>query len=82
MLYILKNIFEIFCIVNYRDTLWFFFNDAWSQAAIRTPALITKIPPITESVSLGDVLCGTAEGRTSEKEVGQVLKLWDDPYLA
>ena len=69
-----------------------------------------KIPPITEAVSLGDVLCKTAQGRTSEKEricfiasgmpvwdvawgydlyknaqekgLGQVLKLWDDPYLA
>ncbi len=69
-----------------------------------------KIPPITEGVSLGDVLCETAKGRTSYKEricfiasgmpvwdvawgfdlynnarekgLGQVLKLWDDPYLA
>ena len=69
-----------------------------------------KLPPITEAVSLGDVIRSEASGRTSEDEricfiaggmpvwdvawgydlynnakekgLGQVLKLWDDPYLA
>jgi ornithine cyclodeaminase len=68
-----------------------------------------KLPMFPEAVSLGDVVCGTREGRTSEKDricfitsgmpvwdvgwsyeiyqnakkmgLGQVLKLWDDPYL-
>ena len=69
-----------------------------------------KLPPITEATSLGDVICGTKEGRTShddricfvtggmpvwdvgwgyelylkakEMGLGQVLKLWDSPYLS
>lgn len=68
-----------------------------------------KLPPITEATSLGDVICGTREGRVSDDEricfvtggmpvwdvgwgydvyqkakemgLGQMLKLWDSPYL-
>ena len=68
-----------------------------------------KLPPITEGISLGDVICGTKEGRVSDDEricfvtggmpvwdvgwafeiyqnakkmgLGQMLKLWDSPYL-
>lgn len=40
-----------------------------------------KLPPITEAVSLGDVICGTAEGRTSDDEricfVTGGLPVWD-----
>ncbi len=69
-----------------------------------------KLPPITESISLGDIICETKCGRISEDErfcfiaggmpvwdvawgyelyqkakekgLGQMLKLWDSPYLA
>jgi len=69
-----------------------------------------KLPPVPEQTSLGDVVCGTREGRISEDEricfitsgmpvwdvgwgceifrnaqkmgLGQMLKLWDSPYLA
>ena len=68
-----------------------------------------KLPPITEATSLGDVILGTREGRTSDEQricfvtggmpvwdvgwgyeiyqnakkmgLGQMLKLWDSPYL-
>jgi len=68
-----------------------------------------KLPPITQATSLGDVICGKRQGRTSDEEricfvtgglpvwdvgwgyeiysqakamgLGQVLKLWDEPYL-
>ena len=40
-----------------------------------------KLLPITEAVSLGDVICGTAEGRTSDDEricfVTGGLPVWD-----
>ena len=40
-----------------------------------------KLPPITEAVSLGDVICGTAQGRTSDDEricfVTGGLPVWD-----
>ena len=40
-----------------------------------------KLPPITEAISLGDVICGTAEGRTSDDEricfVTGGLPVWD-----
>lgn len=40
-----------------------------------------KLPPITESISLGDVICKSAEGRTSEKEricfIASGMPVWD-----
>ena len=40
-----------------------------------------KLPPITEGVSLGDIICGTAQGRVSEKEricfIASGMPVWD-----
>ncbi len=40
-----------------------------------------KLPPITEGVSLGDVICGTAKGRESEDEricfIASGMPVWD-----
>ena len=40
-----------------------------------------KLPPITEGVSLGDVICGTKQGRVSEKEricfIASGMPVWD-----
>ncbi len=40
-----------------------------------------KIPPITEGISLGDILSGTAQGRTSNKEricfIASGMPVWD-----
>ena len=40
-----------------------------------------KLPPITEGISLGDVICGTATGRTSDDEricfVASGMPVWD-----
>lgn len=40
-----------------------------------------KIPPITEATSLGDILCGSKEGRTSEDEricfIASGMPVWD-----
>jgi ornithine cyclodeaminase len=40
-----------------------------------------KLPPITEGTSLGDIICGTKEGRTSKEEricfVTGGMPVWD-----
>lgn len=40
-----------------------------------------KLPPITEQTSLGDVICGTREGRTSQEEricfITSGMPIWD-----
>ena len=40
-----------------------------------------KLPPITEGVSLGDIICGTGEGRKSEDEricfIASGMPVWD-----
>ena len=40
-----------------------------------------KLPPITEGVSLGDIICGDAKGRESEDEricfIASGMPVWD-----
>ena len=40
-----------------------------------------KIPPITEATGLGDIICGTKEGRKSENEricfIAGGMPVWD-----